>query len=112
MLSWMVIGVLVIAAVIALKMNHLRHKLWIIALIFFALFLYTTASIVYNENELQLNTVEGVFGAVKVYIAWLANGFGNLKTLTGNAVEMNWSATNQSILDKDLTIKDTKAKIK
>tara|TARA_Y100000310_G_scaffold147139_1_gene146403 strand:+ start:620 stop:937 length:318 start_codon:yes stop_codon:yes gene_type:complete len=105
MLSWTVIAVLIIAAVLALKMNHLRHKLWIIALIFVALFLYTTASVVYAENELNINSVEGVFSAVKIYISWLGNGFQNLKSLSGQAVKMNWSKTNESILTKDLEIK-------
>jgi len=98
----MIVGILIIAALIALKMNNLRHKLWIIVLICTVLFLYTTASVVYAKNELQLDTVEGVFSSIKIYLGWLGNGFQNLKTLTGNAVKMDWSETNSSFLNKSI----------
>ena len=102
MLSWMVIGVLVIAAVIALKMNHLRHRLWILALVFLALFLYTSAAIVYKENELKFDTMDGIFSSVKIYIGWLGNGFQNLKTLSGKAVDLDWTNSNDTFVDKNL----------
>ena len=102
MISWMIIGILLIAALIALKMNHLRHRIWILLLVFTALFLYTSATIVYNENELRFDTMEGIFSSVRVYIGWLGNGFQNLKVLSGKAVNMDWTDSNESFVDKNL----------
>ena len=98
----MVIGVLVIIAVLALKVNHLRHRIWILALVFLALFLYTSAAIVYSENELRFNSMEGIFNSMKIYIGWLGNGFQNLKSLSGNAVDMDWANSNETFVDQNL----------
>jgi len=78
MMGVLIIAVLVVAAVMFIKMNHFRHKLTIIALLLFALFL------------------------IKVYTGWLGNGFQNLKSLTGNAVRMDWTSTNGTFLSKEL----------
>jgi len=102
MISWMVIGILVIAALIALKMNHLRHRIWILALVFLALFLYTSAAIVYNENELTFDSMEGIFSSIKIYIGWLGNGFQNLKTLSGNAINLDWTDSNETFVNQNL----------
>ncbi len=106
MISWLVIGILIVIALIALKMNHLRHKIWIIVIIFIALFLYTSANFIYKQHQLEFNTAEGVFDASKIYIGWLSNGFQNLKALTGQIIKMDWtSSTNNKTLEKNLNIK-------
>ena len=51
-------------------------------------------------NELELTTSEGVFDAVKLYVGWLANGFQNLKTITGRAIDMDWTSTDASFFNK------------
>jgi len=102
MISWMVISVLVIAAVLALKMNHLRHRIWILLLVFLALFLYTSATIVYSENNLKFDTMDGIFSSVKIYIGWLGNGFQNLKVLSGKAVDLDWTNSNETFVNENL----------
>ena len=102
MISWMVIGILVIIAVLALKMNHLRHRIWILMLVFLALFLYTSAAIVYSENELKFNTMDGIFSSARIYIGWLGNGFQNLKALSGKAVDMDWTDSNETFVNQNL----------
>ncbi len=100
MISWIVIAILVGAAVIALKMNKLRHKIWIIGLIVFALFLYASVAVVYKENELEFRTVEGLLSSAKVYVGWLGNSFQNLKSVVGNAIKMDWVSTNGTFFNK------------
>ena len=101
MISWIVIVILVIAGIIAIKMNHLRHRIFIIILILIALFLYTSMTLIVKDNALNLNSVDGLFNVIKVYTGWLANGFQNLKVITGNALGMDWGNTNSSFTDKD-----------
>jgi len=93
MISWIVIAILVGAALIALKMNHMRHKLWIILLVFAALFLYTSVAVVYKENSLEFNTIGGILSSAKVYVGWLGNSLQNLKVVVGNAIKMDWTSS-------------------
>ena len=56
--------------------------------------------IVSRTNELDISTTEGFTNSIKVYFAWLVNGFGNMKDLTGYAIGMNWSEGNVSKIDE------------
>jgi len=105
-MSLAIVGIVVIFGVILIKMNHFRHKMTIIALLFLALFIYSTIMLVNSSNDLDLRTTEGIFQAVKVYTGWLGNGFGNLKTITGNAINMDWSSTNGSFFSEEIEPKN------
>jgi len=108
MINWIIITILIVSALIALKMNRIRHKIWIITLILAALFLYTSVTVVYSEHQVKLDSAEGVFQASKIYLGWLANGFQNIKSLTGNAVKMDWTKTNASFFNKTKEIEPEK----
>ena len=97
MISWIIIVVLVIIGIMAIKMNHLRHRFFIVLLLVLALFLYITINYVNKQNNLDFSTAEGVVKSMKVYMGWLAHGFGNLKSITGYAIHMNWTSTNGTI---------------
>lgn len=94
MISWVVIVILLILGIFAIKLNHLRHRFFIIFLIILALFLYTTMSLVNTQNNLDFTTAKGLSDAGKIYTGWLANGFSNLRAITGSAVSMDWGSTN------------------
>ena len=97
MISWIVIVVLVVVGIMAIKMNHLRHRVFIVLLILLALFLYTSMAFISNQNNLSFNSSEGIFTAMKVYTGWLANGFENMKTIVGNAVKMDWISSDRNV---------------
>lgn len=101
-MSITIIAVIIVAAVVLIKMNHFRHKMTIIAVLMFALFLYTTVTVVNKSNEFDFTTTEGFFDALKVYTGWLGNGFGNLKSITGNAIKMDWSSTNGTFFSEEI----------
>jgi len=101
MISWIVIVILLIVGIVAIKMNHLRHRFFIILLIGLALFLYVTIMVVNKQNELDFSDTQGVFHALDVYVGWLANGFQNTKAIGGNAIKMDWKSTNGTFFDKD-----------
>lgn len=107
MISWIVIVVIVVLAIIFLKMNHFRHKMWILLVVLFALFLYGTLYVVSIKSQLDFNSVGGFMGSMKVYGGWLANGFQNLKVLAGNAVKMDWTSTNSSFTESKNTLVET-----
>jgi|ETNmetMinimDraft_2_1059921.scaffolds.fasta_scaffold11807_3 hypothetical protein len=104
-INWLVIGILIVVGVIAIKVNHLKHKFFIVMLVLLALFLYSTIALVTEEEKLDLKTSEGLFEASKVYVGWLANGFSNLKELTGKAIKMDWTSTEGEFFEKETNIK-------
>jgi len=99
MISWLVIGILVIIAILAIKIDHLKHRFFIIILILLALFLYTSMTMISKDNNINLSTSEGFFAATKVYTGWLANGFDNLKALAGKAINMDWTSSNKTFFN-------------
>jgi hypothetical protein len=103
MIGWLIIFALVIAGVFALKMNHMRHRVWILLIIVFGLFLSISITMVYKQNQIKLNSAEDFFKAGGIYLGWLGHSFDNLKSLTGNAVNMDWTATNGTFLKEDKT---------
>jgi len=105
MLNWIIIVILVIVGLSAIKMSHLRHRVFIISLVLLALFLYASIFFISSKNDLDLDSTEGVTDALKVYVGWLANGFQNFKTITGNMIKMDWSSTNGTFLNKTLVDK-------
>lgn len=101
MINWIIIIILVVAGIFAIKMNHLRHRIFIIALIFIALFFYLTVTFVATKNNVNMNSYDGFMNGVRVYGGWLANGFQNLKIITGNAMKMDWGSTNATFFSKN-----------
>ncbi len=85
--------VLVIAGIIAIRMNHIRHRVFIIILVLLALFLYVSINYISVQNNLDLKSSDGIFKAIKIYSGWLANGFENLKEITGKIIKMDWTST-------------------
>ena len=102
MMSFTIIAILIVAAIVLIKMNHFRHKMTIIALLVFVLFLYTTVTVVNKANELDLTTTDGFFDAFKVYMGWLGNGFQNLKSISANAVKLDWKSTNGTFISEKI----------
>ena len=100
MISWVIIAILVVFALFALKVNKMRHGIWIIVIILLVLFLYVSVTLIYSNNKVELNTSEGIFQAGKVYLGWLGNGFQNLKVIMGNVIKMDWASTNGSFFNK------------
>ena len=59
MISWIVITILVIVGIFAIRLNHLKHRFFIILLIMLALFLYTSMSVVTVSNAfIFVNTAQ------------------------------------------------------
>lgn len=93
---WIIVIGLIILAFAFLKMNHLRHRIFLTIMIIFLLFTYITVSKVVKDNEVDIKTVSGVNKASKLYFAWLGGVFDNLKVITGNVINMDWDSNNQT----------------
>ncbi len=96
-ITFMVIAVLIIGIWILVELKRLKHKLFAMFLIGFILFLYISITFTLKGQDIDFQTTEGIIKATKIYFAWLGSAFNNIKTITTNAINMDWTAKNASI---------------
>jgi len=100
MVSWILIGILVIAVIAVSKFihfKHIRHKLTAIFLILLLFFAYISFTNVVKNNSIDIKTASGLFQATKVYVGWLGLAFNNVKSITGSVIGMNWAPGNSTL---------------
>ena len=100
MISWIIVGIVIICGVLFIKLSGIRHKMGLMAFVILILFLFGTASIIIVKNDIDSSNTDGFFEAVKLYFGLLGNGFSNLKNLAGNAIGMDWDDTNGTFFNK------------
>ncbi len=93
----LVLAVLIIAIWIVIEMKRLKHKLFAIFLIGLILFGYFSFTFSLRGQDLDLKSVSGVMEASKIYLSWLGSSFGNMKTITSNAIKMDWRSNETSV---------------
>lgn len=90
-LHWIVFIVLIAVTVFVFNMRGLQHKIFILFLVISALLLYSSLMYISYKNDFDLFTLHGVFESLRVFGGWLGNGLDNIKSLTGKAIDMDWS---------------------
>ncbi len=90
MVNWWFIAALFVAGLLLAKARHLKHKLFAILAVLLILFFYLTLPKVIGDRNVDLKTFDGIVVTVKLYFAWLNYAFGNVRSLTGNAIQMDW----------------------
>ena len=94
MVSWIVIGAMILFLYLFLqfrKSEHFKTKLYAVVIVLLLLFVYISGASIVEKNKLNLATSDGISSFVKLYFSWLGNAFENTKSLTGNAVKMDWN---------------------
>ncbi len=91
-----VVAILIIAIWVIIEMKRFRHKLFAIFLIVLILFTYISFTVTLKGKDIDFTSISGLTTATKLYFAWIGSVFGNLKTITTNAVKMEWSTNNQT----------------
>jgi len=86
----LVVGILVAAIWIVIEVQRFKHKLFAIFLIGMILFIYLSGTFILKESSADFTTLPGFIEGSQVYFAWLGGLFGNLKTITANAIQMDW----------------------
>jgi len=97
MITWILIGLFVVAALIFIKMSHYRHRIFVVTIVIVALFLYVSVAYVASKNNMDFSTYDGLIKSVKIYGGWLFNLVGNFRSLTGSAVRLDWTSTNGGV---------------
>ena len=87
-----IIAVLIAAIWIIYGFKRIRHKFLAIFLIALILFSFLSFNAVFGGKDISIKNVSDIGKAVKLYFFWLGSIFGNLKTITANAVKMDWNS--------------------
>jgi len=95
-ITLIIVAVLVLAIWWVIEIKRMKHKLFAFFLIALILFTYLGFSHVVKKNSIDIGTPSGMFDASKLYFSWLGSLFGNFKSITANAVRMDWSGGNET----------------
>ena len=93
----LIIGALILLIYVTVELKRLKHKLWAIFLIALILFGYFSFNVTLKEQNIDYSSFDGIMEATGIYFSWLGGIFGNVKTITGSAVEMDWSQENSPV---------------
>jgi len=47
----------------------------------------------FQDRAVDLSTISGMTDATKLYFSWLFSVFGNFKTITAGAIQLDWGET-------------------
>ena len=92
-------GILIVSAIIIIvwvliEVKRFRHKIFAIFLVILIIFLYFGIFVVFQDREVDLSTISGIMDATKLYFSWIFSVFGNFKTITAGAIQLDWGETN------------------
>jgi len=102
-----VVLILVIAIWLIIEFKRFRHKILAVFLILLILFTYFSFSAVIKGRDLDLKTFSGINEAGKIYVLWLGGLFKNFKTITTNAIDMDWKVNETEELNLTLKSNNT-----
>lgn len=85
-----IVAVSIIAIWVIIEIKRMKHKFLAIFLIGLILFVYLSFAFVTKGQDINLKTTSGLIQATKLYFSWLSSAFVNLKTITANAIDMDW----------------------
>ena len=93
----LIISVLIIAIWVIIEIKRLKHKLFAIFLIGLILFGYFSFTVSLRGQDIDIKTVPGIIEASKLYFSWLGSAFGNMKSITTNAIRMDWGVNETGV---------------
>jgi len=91
-----IISILAIGIYMMAEVRRFKHKLWALLIIGLLLFAYISFTLTLKGKNIDFKSVSGLIQAGKIYFSWLGGVFGNMKTITSNAIKMDWSANDSA----------------
>ena len=89
-----IVVVLIAITLIYIEVQKFKHKAIAIFIIGLLVFIYLTGAFVIKDKGIKFGTTSGMITATKIYFSWLGTVFVNLKTITSNAMKLNWEENN------------------
>ena len=92
----LVVAVLIVAVWVIIEIKRFKHKVFAIFLIALILFTYLSFIVVIKGEDIDFKTGAGLKQAGQLYFSWLGSLFGNLKSITTHAIDMDWKQINET----------------
>jgi hypothetical protein len=86
----LIISILIIAILVLVRLKKFKHEMVAVFLIVLILFGFFSFNAVFKGKNISVNNVSDVGKVVKLYFSWLGNVVHNIKTISAQAVKMNW----------------------
>ena len=96
----LIVLLLVGAIWIFVEVKRFKHKAFAMLLIVLIIFTYLSFVATIKGKDINLKTMDGMKEAGGLYFSWLGSVFSNLKTITANAIHMDWKVSDQEIINK------------
>ena len=88
--TFLIVIVMVVAIWILIELKRFKHKLFAVFVIVLILGTYLGFMTALKGQDVDLTTFEGIKTAGQLYYSWLGTVFTNIKSITANAIKMDW----------------------
>src|SRR3989339_540625 len=98
--------IIIIAFIIALiwifvELRRFKHKFFAILLIALILFSYFGFVVTLKRKDINYKSIDGLQNVAKLYFIWIGSIFKNFKTITTNAIKLDWKGDASNITAKN-----------
>lgn len=102
------VTIIIIALVIALiwivvELRRFKHKFFAIFLILLILFSYFGFVVTLKGKDINYKSTDGLQTVAKLYFIWVGQVFKNFKSITANAVKLDWKGNASDINTKNVS---------
>lgn len=100
------VTIIIIALVIALiwilvELRRFKHKFFAILLIAMILASYFGFVVTLKGKDINYKSIDGLQTVVKLYFIWIGSIFKNFKTITANAIKLDWKGDSSGLNAKN-----------
>ncbi len=100
------VTIIIIALVIALiwifvELRRFKHKFFAIFLIVLILASYFGFVVPLKGKDVNYKSIDGLQNVAKLYFIWIGSIFKNFKTITANAIKLDWKGDASNITAKN-----------
>ena len=97
-MGWLIAIIALVLLFLFLR-KYIEHKVIVVVLVLLFVFIlisFLTITGSIKSYNIDWKSADGIVQIGKVYVSWIGQVFVNLKTMTGNAVNLNWHGNFQS----------------
>ena len=94
--SLVIVGVVVILIWLIMEFKRFRHKLLALFLIITVLSLYVSFNLAFKGESVDIGSMSGIKETFGIYFSWVGTVSQNFKTITSNAINMDWGRDNKT----------------
>lgn len=91
---WFLYGIIILIVFLVLKVVMKKQAIATKMAFFVFLIVIITVGYVYMSSGVEIKNVKDVFDFGGVYFSWIGTTFHNVKSITANAVQEDWSINN------------------